>query len=480
MTAATERLPLSLKSAHGLGAVAMGVKETGLTTFFMLYYNQVLGYDPRVISLVLIIAMFADAVADPMIGRLSDATKSCWGRRLPWLYAAALPMAISWTFLWLDRGAQSQSVFWLAINVIAVRLFVSACEIPSVSLVAELTQDYDERTALTRFRFLYGWTAGLITTTLAYGYFLSSDVPGENGLLNAAGYESFGWFGAGVILISTIVSAWGQHKRVVALPARPMPREQHSVLTDLRRAFGNPSFRALAIGALFVVAAYATSIAAINYMMLYVWQLTDQQMTFYPLGLGVAVLAAFLLVQPMHHRFGKRDTAIVAALFSAGLNFLTYAARNFGFWPELGSNISAILLLACVTVALFGQVLTTVSSSSMIAEVVEDHEATHDERREGLFYSSYFMIQKFGSALGIFLVGQLIVFAGLDGQITPENLPNGVALSMSWAYVVTISSLTIAMALALRHYSIDRASHEARLALLATRRASETVPNITD
>ncbi len=480
MTAPAERLPLSLKSAHGLGAVAMGVKETGLTTFFMLYYNQVLGYDPRTISMILIVAMFADAVADPMIGRLSDATKSRWGRRLPWLYAAALPMAISWAFLWLDRGAQSQSVFWLAINVIAVRLFVSACEIPSVSLVAELSQDYDERTALTRFRFLFGWTGGLITTALAYGYFLTSDVPGENGLLNASGYESFGWFGAGVIILSTILSAWGQQRRILALPTRPLPREQHSVLTDLRRAFRNPSFRALAIGALFIVAAYSTSIAAINYMMLYVWQLSDQQMTYYPLGLGVAVVASFLLVQPLHRRFGKRDIAIFGGLFSAGINLLTYAARNFGFWPELGSNISAALLLVCVTVALFGQILTTISSSSMVAEIVEDHEVTHDERREGLFYSSYFMIQKIGSALGIFLVGQLIVLAGLEGQMTPENLPNDVALGMSWAYIGTITLLSVAMALAMRHYSIDRQSHEARLALIAARRSGTPLPVSTD
>jgi GPH family glycoside/pentoside/hexuronide:cation symporter len=466
------KLPLSLKSAHGLGAVAMGVKETGLTTFFMLYYNQVLGYDPRVISLVLIVAMFADAIADPWIGRLSDATRSRWGRRLPWLYAAALPMAISWAFLWLDRGTETQSIIWLAINVIAVRLFVSGCEIPSVSLVAELTQDYDERTALTRFRFLFGWTGGLVTTALAYGYFLASDVPGQNGLLNAAGYESFGWFGAGVIILSTIASAWGQHKRVVALPEQKLLTEHHSIFADLRRAFRNPSFRALAIAALFIVAAYATSISAINYMMLYVWQLTDQQITYYPLGLGVAVLAAFLLIQPLHLRFGKRDTAIVAALVSAALNFLTYAARNVGIWPELGSNVSALLLLLCVTAALLGQILTTISASSMIAEIVEDHEATHDERREGLFYSSYFMIQKIGSALGIFLVGQMIVFAGLEGQISPANLPESVALGMSWAYVATITLLTIGMALSLRHYSIDRVSHEARLAEIAARKAA--------
>ena len=95
-------LPTRIKVAHGVGAVTLGIKESGLTTFFMIYYNQVLGFDPRVVSLVLIGAMVVDAIVDPMIGRLSDATRTRLGRRLPWLYGAALPMAIVWTLLWVS------------------------------------------------------------------------------------------------------------------------------------------------------------------------------------------------------------------------------------------------------------------------------------------------------------------------------------------------------------------------------------------
>src|SRR3546814_10456111 len=78
-------LPTRIKAAHGLGSVTLGIKESGLTTFFMIYYNQVLGFDPRVVSLILIGAMFVDAMVDPLIGRLSDATRTRLGRRLPWL-----------------------------------------------------------------------------------------------------------------------------------------------------------------------------------------------------------------------------------------------------------------------------------------------------------------------------------------------------------------------------------------------------------
>ena len=114
-----------------------------------------LGFDPRVVSLVLIGAMLVDAIVDPMIGRLSDATRTRLGRRLPWLYGAALPMAIVWTLLWVSPDIAKHSTLGLFLNVVAVRILVSACEIPSISLVAELTRDYDERTALMRLSLLH-------------------------------------------------------------------------------------------------------------------------------------------------------------------------------------------------------------------------------------------------------------------------------------------------------------------------------------
>src|SRR3546814_5946913 len=95
----------------------------------------------------------------------------------------------------------AHSTLGLFLNVVAVRVLVSACEIPSISLVAELTRDYDERTALMRFRFLFGWLGGLAAVALAYGYFLKSDDPAQSGLLDPSGYAAFGLFGAALILV---------------------------------------------------------------------------------------------------------------------------------------------------------------------------------------------------------------------------------------------------------------------------------------
>jgi len=461
-------LPTRIKLAHGLGSVTLGIKEAGLTTFFMIYYNQVLGFDPRTVSLVLIGAMVIDAMVDPMIGRLSDATRTRIGRRLPWLYGAAVPMAIAWALLWVSPDIATHSTLGLVINVVAVRILVSACEIPSISLVAELTRDYDERTTLMRFRFLFGWLGGLAATALAYGYFLKSDDPTKSGLLDPSGYSAFGLFGATLILVSTLGSAIGQHRRILSLPPAAQATHGKSMLAEIALAFRNPAFVALASGALFIITAYATTISATNYVMLYVWRLTDAQLSWYPLGLAVAVFGAFLVVGRAHRRFGKRDTAIVAVLFSGAVAFLPYAARNLGWWPELGGWTSMILLLSLQTVSLFGLIVANISAASMVAEIVEAHEVEHGTRIEGVFFAGYLMVQKFGQALGIFLVGQLVAYVGLGDRIRPEDWPASTATTMAWIFAGLMVLIALAAATGLRRYAIDRASHEARLAALAS------------
>jgi GPH family glycoside/pentoside/hexuronide:cation symporter len=467
--APTSKLPTRIKAAHGLGSVTLGIKESGLTTFFMIYYNQVLGFDPRVVSLILIGAMFVDAMVDPLIGRLSDATRTRLGRRLPWLYGAALPMAVAWALLWMSPDVAAHSTLGLFLNVVAVRVLVSACEIPSISLVAELTRDYDERTALMRFRFLFGWLGGLLAVALAYGYFLKSDDPATNGLLDPSGYAAFGLFGAALIVVSTLGSAFGQQRRILALP--PPPAAAHhskAMLADIVLAFRNPAFVALASGALFVTTGYATTIASTNYMMLYVWQMSDAQLAWYPAGLAIAVFGAFAAVGHAHRRFGKRDTAIGAALASGAIAFLPYAARNLGWWPELGSWTSMALLLSFQTTSLFGLIVATISTSSMVAEIVEAHEVDHGTRIEGVFFAGYLMVQKFGQALGIFLVGQLVAYVGLSDRVRPEDWPASTAATMAWIFAGLMILIGIMATAGLRRYAIDRASHEARLAALAS------------
>nr|MCS5638041.1 MFS transporter [Myxococcota bacterium] len=82
---------LSTKLYYGFGSVAYGVKDNGFSYMLLLYYNQVLGLPASWVGAGLMLALIVDAFSDPLVGYLSDNLHSKWGRRHPFMYAAALP-----------------------------------------------------------------------------------------------------------------------------------------------------------------------------------------------------------------------------------------------------------------------------------------------------------------------------------------------------------------------------------------------------
>ena len=122
---ATARLPRSLKVIHGLGSVAYGIKDNGFSVFLLIFYNQVLGIDAGIVGTVIMAALIFDAFADPIIGELSDRTQSKWGRRLPWLYASAIPLGVIWMLLWHPPEMdQTGTIIWLFCTAVLARTLV--------------------------------------------------------------------------------------------------------------------------------------------------------------------------------------------------------------------------------------------------------------------------------------------------------------------------------------------------------------------
>ncbi|MCB2084404.1 MAG: MFS transporter, partial [Sphingomonadaceae bacterium] len=187
---------------HGFGSIAYGVKENGFSTFLLLFYNQVAGIDAGLVGTAIMVALIADAFIDPVIGELSDRTQTRWGRRLPWLYGAPVPLALAWLALWHPpEGSDAIVIAWLVGWAIVVRSLVSMCEVPSIALVPELTADYDERTILMRYRFLFGWAGGLLILILAYAVFFR-----QGGETDAAGYVAYSSAGAALMAGAVLLS----------------------------------------------------------------------------------------------------------------------------------------------------------------------------------------------------------------------------------------------------------------------------------
>ena len=470
-------LPQRLKIVHGFGAVAFGVKDLGFSFFLLIFYNQVLGMDARLVSLALLIALLVDAVIDPIIGNLSDRTYTRWGRRLPWLYLAPVPLAIMWVVLWHPPGGEAPSFLGLIAIAVGVRVLLSACEVPSISLVPEITQDYDERTTLFRYRFLSGWLGGIVMMILAYTVFLS----GPDGLLQQEGYYGFGVFGAVLMVLSVAGSALGQHRLIARLPERrPPPFSLRGAFDEIFDAFSERSFLFFAAGALAAYVNQGMTFSISNYLNVFVWQL-DQPLVAggpewftgllgYALTLFLSVVLMFFVVGQMHRTYGKARSAAIGAYCSIVLGLAPYLLLLLGAWPTPGTALSTLLFLATLLFANMFGVVMMISATSMIAEIVEAFEERTHRRAEGTFYSGNWLIQKCATGVGIFLTGQIVAASQLpDGARAGEVAPT-VLSDMILYYGIAAIALAVVAAFWLGRFPISRQEHEARLETLAKRR----------
>ena len=457
-------LPLRLKLVHGFGAVAFGVKDSGFSFFLLLFYNQVLGMDAGLVSLALLIALLVDAVIDPILGNLSDRTYTRWGRRLPWLYVAPIPLAFAWVIMWSPPGGEAPSFLGLLGIAIVVRVLLSACEVPSVSLLPEITSDYDERTTLFRYRYLSGWCGGILMMLLAYTVFM----PGADGLLERDGYVTFGIFGAVLMAVSVLGSAIGQHRLVAHLPeTKPPPFSLKGAFAEIFEAFSEKAFLIFAVGGLAAYVAQGMTFSISNYLNVFVWQFDEAALIAYPIVLFVSVILMFFIVGPMHRNFGKPKSAQISALTSFAVLFTPYLLLLMGFWPEVGTLPSTVLLYCFLVVGNALAVVVMVSASSMIAEIVEAFLERTGRRAEGSFYSGNWLVQKCATGMGIFLTGQIVALSQLPNNARPGAVEQGVIDSIIIYFGVGSTLLAVISAYWLGRFPINRAEHEARVAALA-------------
>ncbi len=469
------KLPMRLKLVQGFGAVAFGVKDNGFSFFLLIFYNQVLGMDASLVSLALLIALLVDAVVDPILGNLSDRTYTRWGRRLPWLYAAPIPLAFAWMMMWSPATGQAPSFAGLVAIAVAVRVLLSACEVPSISLVPEITADYDERTTLFRYRALGGWIGGLAMMVLAYTAFM----PGPDGLLKRDGYAAFGLFGGALMAVSVIGSALGQHRLVARLPAaKPAPFSLAGAFAEIREAFSERAFLIFAAGGLAAYVHQGLNFSITNYINLFVLQLTRSQLMFFPLVLFGAVLIMFVTIGPLHARIGKAKSAGLGMILGTALGLVPYTLLFSGLWPAPGSNASAALFYGFALVATGLGIISLVSATSMIAEIVEAFEERTGRRAEGSFYSGNWLVQKCATGVGIFVSGQIIAFSQLAPDATPGAVPQSVLTTLLLGYGGSMLVLAVISAFWLARFPISRAEHEARITRLAElrRKARRNAP----
>lgn len=477
---AARRLSARTTFSYGFGAVAYGIKDSGFGTFLLLFYNQVVGLEAATVGLVIMAALILDAFIDPAIGALSDRTRSRWGRRHPWLYFSALPIALGWIALWNPPADLSPvaALAWLFVTAVAVRSAVSAYEVPSQALTPELTGDYDERTRITAYRYLFGWAGGLLMLLLAYRVFLAPAPGYPNGLLRAVGYSEMALLAAGLMLVAILVSALGTHREIPNLPKPDIARiglRDH--FRELGETLRNRAFVVLMLAGMCAYTNQGISYALSNYLYSYVWQFGGAAFGILPFMLMAGVVLAFFIAPRAGARFGKPAAATVAVIGGAVLITSPYILRLAGLMPPVGDPKLVPILFGIFIAQNTCNVSSFILGASMMADVVEDSEARTGRRSEGVFFAGSFFVQKCTSGIGIFAAGLILSLAAFPKAAKPGQVPLATIDSLTLIYIVVYLSLGAIAAFLFTRFPFGRAEHEARIARLTKTPLVDSAPH---
>lgn len=451
----------------------------GIAYFSMVYYNAVLGIPATSVGAALAAALVVDAVSDPAVGAWSDRTKTRWGRRLPFMYAAALPSALLFWLFWNPPAwalASTGVAFWYLFTLTStIRFAITLFDVPIMALVPELTDDYDGRSDLLSFHsnFLYAWTA--IVSAAMYGFFLAPTAEFETGLLNPAGYQSAGLVGAILVAVSMLGCGAGLHKHIPRLRERQalMPVTSYRI-RDLIKPLRNRSLAALLGSRLISSAVYGTQAALFQYMARYFWDLPEDVLFNYSLIALLGVPLAFWLMPRLFYGREKKPVALAVLTCALIGDVAPVVLRLFDLMPANGTD-ALIYTYYGIGIAMNAiAILMAVSIGSMLAEVVDDHAAQSGDHMSGLISSSQTFMKKVTSGLGTLIAGWVLAWIAFPTQTDVAEVPADTIFDLGLVYGPLLGILSVAAILVLTGYQISRADHQDNLATLAAR-AKESI-----
>jgi len=465
-----EPLDLSTKLFYGFGTVAFGVKDNGFSYMLLFFYSQVVGLPSGLVALALTIALIWDAMIDPLIGQLSDNLKSAWGRRHPFMYAAAVPVALSYFALWNPPHWDHQALFfYLVAMTIVIRTFTSFYEVPSSALAAEFTTDYDERSVLLSYRYFFGWVGGLTVNFLAFAVLLVPDKTHAFGQMNPVGYAHYGMFAAAIMFAAILISTAGTHRYIPRL--RQPPARRHLTLrqtaVEMAQTLSNRSLLFLLLSGIATALAGGLVTSLNLYFNTYFWEFSAQQISLFTAGVFGSAFLALWATPILSRRYSKRYVTVTMTVLSVIVGVTPLLLRVVGLFPPNHSLALIVIIFFTSVISTAFSIVSAIMSSSMVADVVEAAELKTGRRSEGLIFAASAFIGKATSGFGILGASAILAVIHLQAGADPDTVPASVVRNLALVYCpVLILLFAIALAL-LAGYRITRASHEETLTRLA-------------
>lgn len=453
-------MPTGTRFAYASPAFALAVVGLPVYVYMPKFYTDVVGVPVAAVGAILLAVRAFDAVTDPWIGAWSDRTRTRWGRRRPWIGLGALPLALCVGMLFAPPalGAEAATL-WFATSMFGLFFCWTLVTVPYEALGAEVSSDYDERTALLALRdgfLLLGTVVAVLWPfVLRVAGGLDDDASGER-----TRFVRFAMLYAPLLAVLCGWAAWRVKERAgTAGTERTGTAARQRDRDGLRAALRNRPFMVLL--ASYTVAALGSNLPATLILFYVEYVLQDDRAEVFLLLYFVTGVALLPFWVWLARRVEKRTAWIAAMAVHTGA-----FVGVFFLGPGQGGWYGALVMLSGVG---FGGTLAL--PSAMQADVIDYDELLTGRRREGVFIGTWSIARKLAAALG---VGAALLVLGSSGyQPKVEQSPEALfLLRVLYALVPSLLGL-VAIGIAFA-YPIDRRCHAEILAAIEARRAGRS------
>ena len=431
--------------AFGAPAVGAGYMYLLLSLYVMKFATDVLLIAPAVMGLIFSASRLWDAVSDPLAGYLSDGTRSRLGRRRSWILASLIPVGLTFIMVFsppadLEGGAL---IAWMAVAIIGFYSAMTVFFIPHMSLGAELTDDYHERTRLFGMRHAF-YTVGSILALVSMTFLINAEMKSEDAVRSVAVWQS--WIAAAV-MSGLILYA------VVRLKEREdyQGRGSNGPFQALKDVLANTHARTLYL-VWFIENVGSSAIGALTlYVTAYIvgapqWAPLIILCYMVPSTFGVPAWLA------LSRRIGKIK-AWQVSMVGTGLSFGSMVMLLV--WDSVEMRLAWIMAMAVL--AGFSAAGGGSIGPSVQSDVIDYDEMRTGQRKEGSYYAAWNFVAK--SALGVVLL--MTGFALQVAGFTPNaEQTMAVKSTMILLYAVFPLLLCTGGAFLMSRFKLDEASHE--------------------
>ena len=376
--------------AYGAPALGAGYMYLLLSLYMMKFATDVLLIAPAVMGIIYSASRIWDAVSDPLVGYLSDRTRLKLGRRRTWILASCAPIAVTFYMVFAPPMTLSEAglIAWVAVAVIGFYSAMTLFFVPHLSLGAELSDDYHERSRMFGARHA-AYILGSILSLVSLYLLLQAEYA-PDGDVRAVAAD----LGLLAVVVMTVLVLYA----VVRLPERTdfQGRMNASIFTAFKDVWQNPHARLLLI-VTFIEYIGSSAIAALT---LYVTHYVVGAPTWAPLIIFAYMLPSSMSV-PMWVRLSKRFGKIrvwIGGMLLTGVSF--GGMFLLPFFADVDTRLVWIILMA-VGAGLANGCGGTLGPSVQ-GDVIDYDEHVSGERREGAYFAAWNFVQK--SALGIMLL----------------------------------------------------------------------------